>query len=378
MDTREWNVAALIMAAGGGDRAGGDTPKQWQNVAGRRLIDWSIRAFRAHPRISVICVVTQPQARDRVAGVETADGGDTRAASVLAGLNALNGRAITHVLIHDAARPCLAAGTIDAVLAALERAQGAAPGLALTDALWTVADGQVTGGHPREALARAQTPQGFEFEAILSAHQTSTGDAPDDVAVALAAGMSVEIVPGDADNLKVTTQGDFKRAGRILGSGMDLRLGNGFDVHRFGDGDHVTLCGIAIPHSRALQGHSDADVAMHALTDAIYGALAAGDIGRHFPPTDPAWKDVASSVFLEHARALAQTRGYRLGNADVTLICEQPKIAPHADAMAACLASILGVDEGQISVKATTSERLGFTGRQEGIAALASATLVRE
>ncbi|PJE33512.1 2-C-methyl-D-erythritol 2,4-cyclodiphosphate synthase, partial [Pseudooceanicola lipolyticus] len=254
--------------------------------------------------------------------------------------------------------------------------QGAAPALVVTDALWTGQDGLVSGTRDRAGLFRAQTPQGFRFDEIRAAHAAHPGGAADDVEVARAYGIDVAIVPGDPDNLKVTLPGDFTRAERILRGAMTVRLGNGFDVHRFGPGDHVTLCGIAVPHGRGLQGHSDADVGMHAITDAIYGALAQGDIGQHFPPSDPQWKGAASEIFLRHAADLAREMGYRIGNIDCTLICEQPKIGPHSAAMRQALARIIGIEAGAVSVKATTSERLGFTGREEGIAAIATATLV--
>ncbi|MBY0394981.1 MAG: 2-C-methyl-D-erythritol 2,4-cyclodiphosphate synthase [Thermoleophilia bacterium] len=232
----------------------------------------------------------------------------------------------------------------------------------------------------RDGLWRAQTPQGFAFDAILAAYRAHPAGAADDVGVALAAGLAVTLVPGEAANFKITHPEDFARAERMLAPAeetvMDIRTGNGFDVHAFTEGDHVTLCGVRLPHRRALLGHSDADVGMHALADAIYGALAEGDIGRHFPPSDPRWKGAASEVFLSHAGALARERGFRVANADVTLVCEAPKIAPHADAMRGELARILGIDATRVGVKATTSEGLGFTGREEGIAALATATLV--
>ncbi|MGB4828333.1 MAG: 2-C-methyl-D-erythritol 2,4-cyclodiphosphate synthase, partial [Paracoccaceae bacterium] len=230
----------------------------------------------------------------------------------------------------------------------------------------------------RAGLYRAQTPQAFRFDAILAAHRAHPGDALDDVQVARAAGLDVAIVEGDEDNLKLTFPGDFARGEAILRArSLDIRTGNGYDVHAFCDGDHVWLCGVKLPHGRGLLGHSDADVGMHALTDAIYGALAAGDIGRHFPPSDPQWKGAASSVFLTHAADLVRERGFALSNCDVTLVCERPKIGPHAIEMASVLARIIGVDTDRVSVKATTSERLGFTGREEGIAALATATLVK-
>jgi len=228
----------------------------------------------------------------------------------------------------------------------------------------------------RTGLWRAQTPQGFRFDAILAAHRAHPGGAADDVEVARVAGLDVAIVPGDERNLKITGPEDFERAERYLRDAMDIRTGNGFDVHAFGPGDRVVLCGIGIPHGQGLQGHSDADVGMHALTDAIYGALAEGDIGRHFPPTDPQWKGADSAVFLDHAVRLAAGRGYRVANGDVTLICERPKIGPHAVDMQTRLEEIMGLEPGRISVKATTSERLGFTGREEGIAAIATVTLV--
>ncbi len=234
-----------------------------------------------------------------------------------------------------------------------------------------------TGTAPRDGLFRAQTPQGFDFAAILAAHRAHDGDAADDVEVARAAGIEVAIVPGEERNLKITTADDFARAETFLGGPMDIRTGNGFDVHAFGPGDHVTLCGVRIPFETGLAGHSDADVGMHAVTDAIYGALAMGDIGRHFPPSDPQWKGAASHIFLTHAVDLAGTEGFRITHADVTLICEEPKIGPHAAEMQSEMARIMGIEAGRISVKATTSERLGFTGRGEGIAALATATLVR-
>ncbi len=280
-------------------------------------------------------------------------------------------------MIHDAARPLVTRPVIDRVLAALDHSPGAAPALAVTDALWTGAQDHVTGTRDRTGLYRAQTPQGFHFDAILAAHRAHQGEAADDVEVARAAGLTVAIVPGDEDNLKLTFPGDFARAEAILkGRRMDVRLGNGFDVHAFCPGDHVWLCGVKVPHSKGLLGHSDADVGMHALTDAIYGALAEGDIGQHFPPSDPQWKGAESHIFLRHAATRMAERGFRLGNADVTLICERPKIGPHALAMRQALAQIMGVDPDRISVKATTSERLGFTGREEGIAAIATATLV--
>jgi 2-C-methyl-D-erythritol 4-phosphate cytidylyltransferase/2-C-methyl-D-erythritol 2,4-cyclodiphosphate synthase len=267
---------------------------------------------------------------------------------------------------------------IQGVIAALEAgAPAAAPALPVTDALWTGADGYVTGTQDRTGLYAAQTPQGFDFAAILAAHRAHDGTAPDDVAVARAAGLAVTITPGDADNIKITHAGDFARVERIVGAAMDIRVGTGFDVHRFGPGDHVMLCGVAVPHARGLQGHSDADVGLHALADAIYGALAEGDIGRHFPPSDPQWKGTESHVFLRHAARLAGERGFAINNIDVTLICEQPKIGPHAATMRTAIATIAGVNAGRVSVKATTTERLGFAGRGEGIAAQAAVTLMK-
>jgi 2-C-methyl-D-erythritol 4-phosphate cytidylyltransferase/2-C-methyl-D-erythritol 2,4-cyclodiphosphate synthase len=282
------------------------------------------------------------------------------------------------VLVHDGARPLVGADLIRRLIAALDGDVAAAPALPVSDALWRGAAGRVAGTQDRDGLWRAQTPQAFRFDAILAAHRAHPADAADDVQVARAAGLDVAIVEGDEENIKLTYPGDFARAERILRERrMDLRLGNGYDVHAFCEGDHVWLCGVRVPHGKALLGHSDADVGMHALTDAIYGALAEGDIGRHFPPSDPQWKGAASHIFLRHAMERVAARGYRLANCDVTLVCERPKIGPHADAMRAALADIMGVAVDAVSVKATTSERLGFTGREEGIAALATAALVK-
>ncbi|GGL80005.1 bifunctional 2-C-methyl-D-erythritol 4-phosphate cytidylyltransferase/2-C-methyl-D-erythritol 2,4-cyclodiphosphate synthase [Wenxinia marina] len=372
-------TAAVIVAAGRGLRAGGCLPKQWRRLAGRTVVERTLAIFDAHPRVDGIVLVVAEDDLDRARALgldrraTLVTGGAERSASVLAGLAAVDA---DRVLIHDAARCGLPPEIIDRVLGALDTAPAAAPALAVTDALWTGADGKVTGLQDRSGLWRAQTPQGFHTAAIRAAHQAHGPGAADDVAVALAAGLDVAIVPGDERNFKITEPGDFARAERELAA-MDVRTGNGYDVHRFGDGDHVMLCGVKVPHGRGLQGHSDADVGMHALTDAIYGALAAGDIGRHFPPSDQQWKGADSRVFLAHAAGLARDGGWRLTHADVTLVCERPKVGHHADAMRAALAEVMGIEVERVSVKATTSERLGFTGREEGIAALATATLVR-
>lgn len=375
-------TAAIIVAAGRGTRAGGDAPKQWQPLAGRRVIDWTLAAFSAIAEIETIVLVLHPDDMGRIAPagkIRVTEGGDTRAGSVRNGLKCLAGSGITHVLIHDVARPCAKPAYIASVLHALHRADcgAVAPALPVTDALWRGADGRVTGTKDRSGLYRAQTPQAFDFELIYQAHLQHEGDVADDVAVARAAGIDVRIIDGDEDNLKITHPGDFIRAERMLKDQMDIRIGNGFDVHRFGAGDHVILCGVKIPHERGLQGHSDADVGMHALTDAIYGAMAEGDIGQHFPPSDPQWKGAESHIFLRHAGELANQNGFKINNIDVTLICETPKIGPHAEAMRKALSDILGIDFNRVSVKATTSEGLGFTGRKEGIAAQATATLVK-
>jgi 2-C-methyl-D-erythritol 4-phosphate cytidylyltransferase/2-C-methyl-D-erythritol 2,4-cyclodiphosphate synthase len=355
---------------------GGEVPKQWQMLAGKPVLAHTLAAFAG---MQVVLVIhPEDRARAEALGVPLVEGGATRDASVLAGLQALEGTGVEAVLIHDGARPLVSRALIARLVAALETHAGAAPALAVTDALWRGASGLVAGTVDREGLFRAQTPQAFRLAPILAAHRAHPGGAADDVEVARAAGLDVVIVEGEESNLKLTYPGDFARAEAILkGSAMDVRLGNGYDVHAFCEGDHVWLCGVKVPHSRGLLGHSDADVGMHALTDAIYGALAEGDIGRHFPPSDPQWKGSASHIFLAHAMGLVRSRGFELGNCDVTLVCERPKIGPHAIEMQSELARIMGVDAGRVSVKATTSERLGFTGREEGIAAIATAVLVK-
>ena len=376
-------TAAIIVAAGRGLRAGGAAPKQWQMLAGRAVVAHALAAFAGlDRRVLVIHPDDHARAAPYADQAMIVAGGATRDASVRAALLALQGSGVTRVLIHDAARPLISAAVIARVLDALQSHDAAAPALAVTDALWHGAADQVTGTHPRDGLFRAQTPQGFTFAKILKAQlarqtQDLSSGAADDVEVARAAGMNVAIVPGDEDNLKLTYAGDFARAEAILkGQQMDIRCGNGFDVHAFCPGDHLWLCGVKIAHERGLLGHSDADVGMHALTDAIYGALAEGDIGQHFAPTEAQWRGAQSHIFLTHAAQRAAARGFRISHADVTLICERPRIGPHAAAMRARLAAIIGIDADRISVKATTSEGLGFTGREEGIAAMATATLV--
>ena len=370
-------TTAIIVAAGRGTRAGGDVPKQWQVLAGEPVLAHTILAFAG--QVDQIVLVINPEDRARAAGFDLpmVDGGATRAESVRNALVWLEGQGVDKVLIHDGARPLVSAAVINNVLKALETYTGAAPALPVTDALWR-GNETVDGTAARDGLWRAQTPQGFRFEAIHAAHLAHPGGAADDVEVARWAGHTVAIVPGDEDNLKLTYAQDFARAARLLkGRDMDIRLGNGYDVHAFTEGEGGWLCGGKVPHGKALLGHSDADVGMHALTDAIYGALAEGDIGVHFPPSDPQWKGAESHIFLRHAMGRAAARGYVIANCDVTLVCERPKIGPHQSAMRAALADIMGIDMDRISVKATTSERLGFTGREEGIAALATCTLVQ-
>lgn len=379
------STAAIIVAAGRGTRAGAGLPKQWRLLAGQPVLAHTLGALRAGG-LSRLVLVLHPDDMEHartlpLEGVTLVAGGATRTASVRAALDALTPDPPLRVLIHDGARPLVPIPVIADVLAALDHAQAAAPALPVVDALWRGSDGAVGAPVARDGLYRAQTPQGFHFDALLAAHAAWPGDAPDDVEIARAHGLRVALTDGSEDNFKLTYPADFARAETILQTRTpqmtDIRLGNGYDVHRFGPGDGCWLCGVKVPHGRALQGHSDADVGMHALTDAIYGALAEGDIGRHFPPSDPKWKGAASEIFLRHAMTLARTRGYRLANCDVTLVCEYPKIGPHADAMRAALAMIMQVDIAAVSVKATTSERLGFTGREEGIAALATACLVK-
>ncbi|MDO9524166.1 MAG: 2-C-methyl-D-erythritol 4-phosphate cytidylyltransferase, partial [Gemmobacter sp.] len=337
MQSVDTSIAVILVAAGRGTRAGGGLPKQWRDLAGQPVIAHSLAAFVA-AGASPIVIVLHPDDMDRAppfvsAGHIVVAGGANRDDSVRAGLAALVPHTPDRVLIHDAARPCVTPALIARVAGALRSHPGAAPAVAVTDALWRGANGLVAGTQARDGLYRAQTPQGFWFAAILDAHSTHTGGAADDVEVARAAGLNVAIVEGDDDNLKLTWPGDFARATRILqqtqkGRSMDIRTGNGFDVHAFCEGDHVWLCGVRVPHTRALLGHSDADVGLMALTDALYGALAEGDIGVHFPPSDPQWKGADSRIFLAHAMGRVAARGFRLTHCDVTLICEKPKIGP--------------------------------------------------
>ncbi len=374
------STAVIIVAAGRGIRAGGGLPKQWRALAGKRVIDHTLDRFRAHPAIDRIVIVLGAEDMHRADEFPDALcvlGGASRDQSVRNGLEAIADTPPDLVLIHDAARPLVSAEVIDGVLDALSTYEAAAPAVAVTDALWRGEDAEVIGTQDRAGLYRAQTPQGFAFATILGAHRAYRGAPLDDVEVARAFGVSVAITKGDEENIKITAPEDFLRAEAKLRGQMDIRTGNGFDVHAFEDGDHVWLCGVKIPHTKALKGHSDADVGMHAVTDAIYGALGMGDIGQHFPPSDLQWKGAASHIFLRHACELARANGFSITHADCTLICERPKVGPHAVAMREAMSEIMGIDVSRMSVKATTSEQLGFTGREEGIAAIATATLVK-
>mgnify|MGYP001764793252 CR=1 FL=1 len=373
-------VAAIVVAAGRGSRAGEGAPKQYRMLAGQPVLRRSLAALAGHPRVSHVVAVIHPE--DTAAFSEAAQGlgalpvhgGETRQDSVRRGLEALADFAPDLVLIHDAARPLLMHDVIDRLLDALAENDGAVPALPVVDSLRTGethADGEVD----RSRLKRVQTPQAFRYAAIRAAHATAAPDATDDVAVALAAGLSVAFVEGDERLAKLTYPTDFARAEALLGAGLVTRVGQGFDVHRFGPGDHVWLCGVKVPHDHGLIGHSDADVGLHALTDALLGAAAMGDIGDHFPPSDPKWRGAPSDQFLVHARDLILARGGIIDHVDVTLICETPKVAPHRDAMRQRVAALLRLSVEGVSIKATTTEKLGFTGRKEGIAAQATASI---
>jgi 2-C-methyl-D-erythritol 4-phosphate cytidylyltransferase / 2-C-methyl-D-erythritol 2,4-cyclodiphosphate synthase len=371
-------IAAILVAAGSGSRFGAETPKQFLSLLGQPVIRYAAAALAEYAEIQPVGDAKAVDAA--LAGIHhlaTVPGGVARQDSVRAGLEALVSHAPDIVLVHDAARPVIPAGTIPALLAALDQAPGAIPAVPVADTLKSVVDGMITATVPREGLFRAQTPQAFRFAALLAAHRSQTGvPATDDAALLEAAGERVAIVPGAEENIKLTYAQDLSRLERIMTANLIPRVGTGFDVHVLETGRKLMLCGVQVPHDKGLAGHSDADVGIHALCDAIYGALAEGDIGRHFPPSEASWKDADSARFLAHAAVRIAARHGLLANADVTLICERPKIAPHAAAMATRLATILGVDPTRISVKATTTEKLGFTGRGEGIAAQAVATVL--
>lgn len=375
---------ALVVAAGRGTRIGAPLPKQYLPLAGEPLLRHTLRALAAHPRITGVRAVIHPDDRALYDGaargldlLAPVPGGAQRQDSVRFGLESLAEIDPDMVAIHDGARPFVETALIDRVLDALASAPGAIPALAVADTLKRGRDGRIAETVDRGQLWRAQTPQAFRYREILAAHRAAAGlELSDDAAVAERAGLAVSLVAGSETNLKVTAPDDLARAeGLLLARLGDVRTGQGFDVHPLGAGDHVWLCGIKVPHERALIGHSDADVGLHAITDAILGALGAGDIGQHFPPSNPKWRGAASDQFLRHAAALVAQRGGRIAHVDVTLICERPKVSPHRAAMIARIAEILGLTHDRVSVKATTTEKLGFTGREEGIAAQAVATI---
>src|SRR5450830_1095347 len=382
------NVAAVVVAAGRGARAGGDLPKQFRRIGGETMLRRALLMFVEHGNVGLVQPVIHPEdlalfqaATANMTMLAPAFGGATRQASVRAGLEALAPRHPDIVLIHDAARPFASAELVARAIAATMRTGAAIPALPVTDTVKSVdAEGHVDKTLDRNALRLVQTPQGFAFVPLLAAHRRAAAqgrdDFTDDAALAEWAGMTVAMFDGEPGNIKVTTPEDFARSEAMQFAALgDVRIGSGIDVHAFGPGDHVTLGGIRIVHDRSLVGHSDADVALHALVDAILGALADGDIGAHFPPSDPQWRNASSDRFLAFAVERVSARGGRIAHLDLTLVCEAPRIGTHRDAMRAKIAALAGIAIARVAVKATTSEKLGFTGRGEGIAAYATATV---
>jgi 2-C-methyl-D-erythritol 4-phosphate cytidylyltransferase/2-C-methyl-D-erythritol 2,4-cyclodiphosphate synthase len=381
-------TAAIIVAAGRGLRAGPGGPKQFRSIGGRSVVAHALDAFCRHPSVNWVQPVCHAddsvpfaEATEGLTYLPPVPGGATRQASVRAGLRALKEVAPDVVLIHDAARPFVSAAVIARAIEAAANTGAAIPTIAVADTIKQVdAAGHVVGTPPRAELRIAQTPQSFVFDTILAAHERAAlearDDFTDDAALAEWAGLTVATFEGDHLNMKLTTPEDFAREEARLGAALgDIRTGTGYDVHAFGDGDHLMICGVRVPHNRGFLAHSDGDVGLHALVDAILGALADGDIGSHFPPTDMKWKGASSDRFLDYAAQRVRERGGRIASLEVTMICERPKIGPHRDAMRGRIAEIANVPVSRVSVKATTSERLGFTGREEGMAATASATI---
>jgi 2-C-methyl-D-erythritol 4-phosphate cytidylyltransferase/2-C-methyl-D-erythritol 2,4-cyclodiphosphate synthase len=368
-------TAAIIVAAGRGMRLGGPVPKQYQRAGGEMVLTRTLRAALACPRLDTVLVAIHPDAAEHYAAavapladprlLAPVHGGAERSDTVRLALEALADRAPETVLIHDAARPFASPELYAALSDHARTGEGAIAAQPVVDALWREADGMAGTPAPRAGLWRAQTPQAFPYAALLAAYHAGGPPTLDDAEVFRRAGGKVRLVPGGPENFKITTAADLARAERLLEARMsDIRVGHGFDVHRFCPGDHVTLCGVAIPHGHGLEGHSDADVGLHALADAIYGAIGDGDIGQHFPPSDPQWKGAESHIFLSHAGQRVAERGGRIANVDVTLLCEHPKIGPHAAAMKARIGALLGLEPDRVSIKATTMERMGFVGRE--------------
>ncbi|MGX7895290.1 bifunctional 2-C-methyl-D-erythritol 4-phosphate cytidylyltransferase/2-C-methyl-D-erythritol 2,4-cyclodiphosphate synthase [Tsuneonella sp. HG222] len=374
--------ATIIVAAGKGLRAGQPVPKQFAPWRDKPLVRHSAEALAAQGASQIVVAIPEGarevaiEALSAIPNTRTVPGGTTRQESVRNALEALVDFAPELVLIHDAARPELPVEVTERLLLSLADHPGAIPVLPVVDSMALDEGGLMAGTAPREKLRRVQTPQAFRFADILAAHRAWQGasDAGDDAQVARAAGLEVALIEGDERLRKLTFAGDFTTSATM--SALPVRTGTGFDVHRLAAGEELWLCGLKIEHTKGLAGHSDADVGLHAVVDAILGACALGDIGDHFPPNDPRWKGAPSAQFIAHAVALAEKAGYAVGNVDLTLICEEPKIGPHRQAMRAKLAELMGVEAGQVSVKATTTERLGFTGRGEGIAAQAVATMI--
>ncbi|MFQ5565364.1 MAG: 2-C-methyl-D-erythritol 2,4-cyclodiphosphate synthase [Paracoccaceae bacterium] len=385
------STAAIIVAAGRGTRLGGPVPKQYHRLGGppgsEMVLTRTLRAALAATEVDAVLVAIHPEAADLYAeAVAPLDdvrllppvhGGTERSDTVRLALEALEPRAPAVVLVHDAARPFASPALYGALAEHARSGDGAIAAEPVADALWREADGMADAPVPRTGLWRAQTPQAFPYGALLAAHRAGGPPALDDAEVFRRAGGRVRLIAGEPENFKITTAADLARAERMLEAGMsDIRIGHGFDVHRFCPGDRVWLCGVAVPHDRGLTGHSDADVGLHALADAIYGAIGDGDIGRHFPPSDPRWQGTESHVFLRHAGERVAARGGRIVNVDVTLLCERPRIGLHAAAMKARIGEVLGLAPDRVSIKATTMERMGFVGREEGMGALATATVV--
>lgn len=378
-------VSAIVVAAGSGRRAKMNPPKQYQRLGSIPVLAQTLNIFLLHPRIEHLTVVIAADHQSLfesiitpflIGKVSIALGGNSRTASVMSGIQTLpHNLATNHVLIHDGVRPFVSQTLIDRVIDALEDHSAVVPAIPISDALWRIKGDQVHELVDRDQFARVQTPQGFELSTLLNAYKLCQESADDDAAVVAAAGFDVCRVRGQKGNMKLTSEQDFNQARQLLSPNPEFRSGIGFDVHQFGDGAYLTLCGVQINCGKSLLGHSDADVATHAITDAIYGAMAQGDIGRWFPPTEAKWKDVDSMTFLSHAASLATELGYTLCSVDCTIICELPRIAPHAEEMCTRISSQLEIDTGRVSIKGTTSEGLGFTGRGEGIAAMSSVLL---